>query len=283
VRTVEESRWRAQPEKILRLDGIRGSLSVRAWDKNEVEARADGPLLEIHETAEAVTVGCAADALVLVPPHQALEIGEVLGDVDLRDLKGAVRVSSVAASLSARHGGALQVGQVGADADIRHAAGAVELVDVGGSIRIRHCAGGVRARSGGNAAVRHVHGEVSVTAGGNADVEIDRLAESGVTVSAGGNVRIRLPAHEGVTLRLSSAANAVTVEGDGGSRGGREAHDLQLGWTSARGGASWCREGTRNATIRRTSLVRASPTWPKSSPFRSSDGWAALANRSRRK
>jgi hypothetical protein len=226
---VDWAKVKVEPGGRFKIETVHGNLTVRTWAKNEVEARSDSDHLELTESEGSAVLTCLTDAVLQVPPSISLEIGDVHGDVSIRDVKGPMTARTIAAGLAARHCGPISVGQIGAEADIRHAVGNLDLADVGGSVRVRHAVGDLHTIAGGNLSARMVRGRVQADVGGNADIAMDEMSSGGVDVRAGGNARIRLGEGSGAQVHLASGAGAVHVDGVTRQVGPGQTLEAQLG------------------------------------------------------
>lgn len=157
---------------IVEIENAAGSVQVRGWDRAEVEVTGElgrgAEPLELEGTDRITTIrvvlpeGCrrcdGSDLVVRVPRGSRLEIGVESADVDVRDVAGALVVSSVCGEITVAGGPAgVSAKSVSGSIEVRGASGPLRAAAVSGDVTLRGVQGTVEASS--------VSGEVLVSGG----------------------------------------------------------------------------------------------------------------------
>ncbi len=178
------------PEGLVRIHNARGELTVRGWDRDEVQVTgdaddmADGVRFEVKDGQTLIHVGVprrnhwgdGSDLEVWMPAASGLVVDAVSADVDVEGIAGAMHIRTVG--------------------------GDVEVADIAGQTRIRTVSGDVDV-SGGS-------GELYV-ASTSGDLEIEADAGTVVVDTMTGDIEVELGAFD--SLRAQSVEGALEVEG----------------------------------------------------------------------
>src|SRR6266508_3224489 len=132
----------------------RGDLEIAIWDERTIVVECDGPIDQLVQGDEALTIQGALDDLRLRVPADAeivaervrgdveargmpsLALSEVAGDVELADIAGAARIETVGGAVEIHGAGSVALaGRAGGDVEI-HGAGVVEIEQVDGDLDV---------------------------------------------------------------------------------------------------------------------------------------------------
>ena len=148
----------------LDVENFRGSVTVNAWDRNEVRVMAEGPrnAVRIHGGGSSVTVRTehqhghrSVDYRLTVPATMDLTIHGVDTDVTIRGAGGRLQVHTVNGDISAEGGsGVVELNSVQGSVSLSGGAGRAELTSVNDAVEVS----GFR----GDLNVSTVNGEVTL-------------------------------------------------------------------------------------------------------------------------
>lgn len=200
-----------------------GSISVRAWDRQAVEARVDGGRasgLDIRRDGSTLRIqlphshrdGSAALHL-RVPPAADLELRGPYADIDVRGTRGSVVAETVEGRIRVEGGsGRLTLHTTEGDVEVRDTRGQVEAHSVDGDVRLEDIVGPIL--------VEGIDGDIRLV---RIDAEDVRVSTVDGDIVFDGRIhdtgRYRLTTHDGdVTARIPEGTNASvsvsTFDGD---------------------------------------------------------------------
>lgn len=186
----------------MRVESVGGDLQVVGWERMEVQARTDGDVLTLAAEEQTIRAGCPGDLILYLPREANLQIMSVAGDADLRALTGSVQVQSVGGDLQMRNVGAVDAGKVGGDLSVRSCVGGLSARSVGGDASLRDIHGAVMIVAGADLYFRGGEGALSAQVGADAALYLRPQAGCDVSVKAGSNILLRLPARVDAELSL---------------------------------------------------------------------------------
>src|SRR5512146_1497682 len=96
------------PQALIRVEAVGGSLQADGWDRSEVQAR--GSQLRLQQSTDSVEVSCSGDVVLSIPRTARLRLDKIGGDARVQNLDAVV-----------------QIGVVGGDLDLLNLSGSVEL------------------------------------------------------------------------------------------------------------------------------------------------------------
>jgi hypothetical protein len=198
-------------------------------DGDRLRLKADSDLtLRLPHGAQVSVRSVGGDAVVRKLVEQKLAIGNVGGDLDLREIAGA-NLGVVGGDLKVKRAlGDLQVGNVGGDLEAREVDGAVKSGNIGGDLFLQAVGGPIQALAGGDVTLA-VHfkpeQEYSLQAGGDLTCRVGPEASVRLALIAGGDISIEVP-----TAQLAGNSNRKTVTLGAGAAAAnlRAGGDLQL-------------------------------------------------------
>jgi hypothetical protein len=215
----------------VRISAVPGDLRVTGWELEEISAKTDGDLLDVVLGEEVASVSCDSDLILSIPRRLSLEIEDVSGDADVRELPAGVSLREIEGDLALRMVGAVAIGTVMGDMDARES-GPLSLDDLHSDLSVRGGKGSLVVKSvDGDVSLHEVQGDVNlesvtgdlyvrgVTGNLNARVEEDAVlylqpAEGhAVKVNAEGDILLHMSARASAALTLSAGdADDIRVE-----------------------------------------------------------------------
>src|SRR5579863_533967 len=170
---------------------VQGDLSVSAWKEQTVSVETDSDLSEFHTEGDTLTIGECDDDLKLTVPQNAtiivetasgdvsiagvrhVELGNMAGDVDLRDIHGdGIEITNVAGDFSVSNASAVRVRHsIGSDAEFKNVA-VVEVETVGSDLSVQKAETVLVSTVGGDVTAREVAATIRIgVLGGDSDIE----------------------------------------------------------------------------------------------------------------
>jgi len=245
---VDESKV-AESDGLVRINVVRGEISVEGWDKNEVRVRGlldeeleefifdvDGSETEIKVRIPRHTNSWHSrdetNLVINVPEHSEITISGVSLDVDIEDVKSSVEVGVVSGDVSLEGGSDRVVLQtVSGDIEVRRITGRIKMKTVSGDIESYDAvgesvygsvSGDIRVESGGeDLKVETVSGDVEITRTDfveisghsvSGDVEISGQMKPGGIVefdSVSGSIRLGLQGEIGARFDLETGSGSI--------------------------------------------------------------------------
>jgi hypothetical protein len=235
-------------EPVIEITQVGGDLRVTGWEQNQVVAESDDAqgvsfeqdgdqlrvaaqedlTIRVPQAAQLSVRTVGGDARVIRMTSQKLAIGNVGGDLSLRQI-GSANVGVVGGDVKAKHVlGDLQVGHAGGDLEAREVAGAFKSGNIGGDLYLVGVEGPIQAISGGDTTLSVTfkpEQEYSVQAGSDLSCRVGPEASARLTLMAGGEIELEVPAAQvsgngnRKTVTLGSGAAVVSLRAGG---------DLQL-------------------------------------------------------
>ena len=232
------------PNPIVEISNIGGDLRLTGWDQSQFVAEADdedglifdhdGDRLKLQADADCTirlpqgaqvsvrTVG--GDAKIIKLSEQKLAIGNVGGDLTLRQIASA-NIGVVGGDLKVKHvQGDLQVGHIGGDLEAREIGGAFKSGNVSGDLYLVEVGGAIQAITAGDAtlSVAFKPGqEYSLQAGGDFTCRVGPEASVRLALTAGGDINLDVPVAQVVgsanrkTVTLGAGAAAANLRAGG--------------------------------------------------------------------
>ncbi len=196
------------------VDKIAGDLSVVGWEGQAVLLKGDEDEIRFMQDGEAVTVSSEDDLSLRVPRNATLTIKSVRGDMALRGVLAEVEVGEVGGDLSMRDIGSAAISAVQSDLSLRDAKGSVTVKNIGGDVSIREVKGDVELTSvADDLALRDARGNVNANVGGDVVLYLYPKSDQAYNVTAGDDILIVLPVDVNATLNLN--ADEIDVDWPG--------------------------------------------------------------------
>ena len=198
----------------LKIGDLPGDLRLKGWERDEIQAKTSGDVLEIVIEDETVSLTCDDDLIISLPQTAKIEIGAIAGDASIRSLAtslnlteiggdlvlrhvGKVDIRNIGGDLVMRHGISLKVDNVGDDASIRGVTGDVFIANVGSDLHLREVQGNLEANIGDDAVLYlHPHDDATYQVNAGDDIMLRLAADSldvEMTLSAGNHLAVNLP------------------------------------------------------------------------------------------
>lgn len=170
---------------------VHGDLSVSAWKEQSVSVETDSDLDGFHTEGDTLTIGECDDDLELTVPQSAtiivetalgdvsiagvrnVELGNMAGDVELKDIQGdGIEITNVAGDFSVSNASAVHVRHsIGSDAEFKNVA-VVEVETVGGDLAVQKAEAVLVSTVGGDLSAREVAATIRCgVLGGDGDIE----------------------------------------------------------------------------------------------------------------
>ena len=191
----------------LKIIDISGDLRITGWDRDEIQAKTSGDVLELFTEGDEITLTCDDDLILSLPEKAQIEITSIAGDARFRNLTNALKLGNIGGDLALREIGTAKIGEIGGDFFLRHAE-TLNIKTIGNDASIRNIAGDLNIGNLGNDLhLRDVAGNLNVTAGGDAALYLDPQEEMAYQINAGGDILLHLPQDADVDLSLSAGSD----------------------------------------------------------------------------
>ncbi len=191
----------------LSIEGIEAATMVVIVDHGEgLRMKEDGGVFQL---------AADSDCRVILPFGVTVTVEKVGGDASIKNLANRLVVGKVGGDLHLQLFAGATVETVGGDCVIQDASGAVEVSRIGGDL-LAEVSGSLYAGSvGGDARVIGDSGKVQLITGGDASLKFINATLPEVTVKAGGEIRMVVPADANGQLELTSGGEDIQVSASG--------------------------------------------------------------------
>jgi hypothetical protein len=193
------------PRPRIVLEAVAGDLSIVGWGGEELSVRGDEDELRLTQDGDRVVLSSTGDMSLRVPHQASLVIQTVGGDMALRGLDGDLEIGQVGGDVSIRDISSASIGAIHADFSLRNAKGNLSIKTVGGDASIREVQGNALLESvADDLVLRDVRGNLEANAG--EDVVVSLIPQPGrnYVVNAGDDLMLVLPPSADATLVLSA-------------------------------------------------------------------------------
>ncbi|MGC8855525.1 MAG: SHOCT-like domain-containing protein [Anaerolineae bacterium] len=198
----------------LRIERVRGDLSLVGWEGADILLKADEEELRLNQEGDLVTLSCEGDLALRVPRGASLTVLVVEGDAAIRGLEGAIEIGEIHGDLSARDVQVLSVASVHADFSLRGAQGEIHLRNVAGDASLRDVRGNIALDSvADDLALRHVQGNVRANVGEDAVIYLEPRPGDSCAITTGEDILLVLPANADAALVMN--ADEISVDWPG--------------------------------------------------------------------
>jgi hypothetical protein len=199
---------------------VKGAADVylQGWENEVVKVDADGEnSFQVEQDSDLIRIFGRDDLQVRVPANVTVRLENAGGDVFVSDVRSALDVQKSGGDMWAEGCARVDCGMVGGDLHVRDITGPMAVQRVGGDFD-GEVAGPLTIEGvGGDVRVQFASGAVRVRSGG--DLEANLAASDGeeVTLKAGGDIRLHVPAVLNARLDLSSGGADIHVSVNGQS------------------------------------------------------------------
>ncbi len=177
--------------------------------------------LQAEAAAQRVSLTLSRRATVRVPRQARLSLAKVAGDARVEGLDSAVTIGQVRGDLVLRQTAGAEIEHVGGDVSAKKIGGALSIGFAGGDVSARGVAGPFTAeRTAGDVYLRKAAAGARVKAGGDIALHLDFQADQAYEFVAGGDLTSRVSPEASATLALHAGGDIsvsvpdANVEGD---------------------------------------------------------------------
>jgi DUF4097 and DUF4098 domain-containing protein YvlB len=221
----------AQPQGVVDISNVAGSIDVRGWDRSDVSVHA-----ELGESVERVDVSTESGRTIIkvvlphisghhgeatlhvqIPRGSELDISAVSADVTSSGIQGMQRLSAVSGDVSAElYGGDLELKTVSGDVHLKgHGQPAqLHLSTVSGDMHLEHAAGDLEAGTVSGTLVATLDTARSVRVRSTSgDLRFDGRLSHGASFDAStvsGDLNVRASSDGGYVYEVSSFSGDIT-------------------------------------------------------------------------
>ncbi|KUG25393.1 hypothetical protein ASZ90_004785 [hydrocarbon metagenome] len=199
-----------------------GDISIKTWDRNEVQIKVDGlddeeaEYLEVKTFGDKISVryksrfgwGGDADYFVSLPSEMNLVLITTGGDINIQDnINGSIKVNTM-----------------GGDIDLQNVNGDVQLETLGGDISFKNISGSTSVSShGGDIFGGNISGSSSELKTMGGDIRLNKISNVKKVTTFGGNIDVKESSGDvelttfGGNIKLEKGENGVKAKTYGGN------------------------------------------------------------------
>ncbi len=217
------------------VEAVNGDLHVMGWERAEVLARARSDSdLSLDQRGDHIVLTCHDDCVLRTPQSATLDLVNVIGDVRVKLVRGALTVRR-AGDLGIHGVGPTTIEAVSGDCVVKSIAGDLRVNQVGGDLSARDVQGQFVATAvGGDIRIGGIAGMATASAGGDISLSLTPTPGQKCQFTAGGDISVRVPADANARFTMTSRADNIRVRIPGVSNGaGTGVRQVTLGDGSA--------------------------------------------------
>lgn len=194
-----------------------GNLSVKGWDKTEINAKCSAPdLLTLEVQEDEFTVSFLSNGSLRVPYGSTLQVSQITGDSTFKGLEGPLSIEQISGNLSLRSVGSVDVGSVNGSLSAKNLEGSLNVKVCRGNVAVSDIQGDFQVEEAidGNLSLKEIDGSSKAEARGNVSVQLDPSPESSYDFISKGNLSCRLADDASVKISIQKGANlAIRIPG----------------------------------------------------------------------
>lgn len=199
----------------VRVPSCGGELVVRGWEEPLLRVRGED---EVIEDAKGYTITASGNLTLHLPVGATLSVGEVAGDLVVKQLDGAGAYGTVHGDVVLVNVGDTELGTVRGDLAARKSSGVLSVGEIMGDVAARGIDSATFKTIHGDITVRHMAGDLTInTTHGDADLR-----------HVAGNVTIEQSNRDVNLANISGQVNVRQAAGDIRLRGGLSEGDHRL-------------------------------------------------------
>jgi hypothetical protein len=189
---------------IVEIATVGGDLRVIGWDQPQLVVEADdADSLHLDQDGERFTLRANDDCTVRLPHGAQVSVRTVGGDANLKLLEQKLAIGNVGGDLTLRQIAGANIGVVGGDVKVKHVTGDVQAGHVGGDLEARAVDGAFKSGNvGGDLFLQQVGGAVQASAGGDVTLSVKFAPEQEYSVQAGSDLTCRVGPDASARLSL---------------------------------------------------------------------------------
>lgn len=190
-----------------------GNLYMKGWDRSEVTVTAAPDNITLEESDDVVRLSCRSDCTVRLPHETSLQVGSAKGAVRAKLLHDQINIGDVHGHVDLRDVSDVNIEKVYGHLRARRVAGDLTVPLVKGNVTLRSVSGSCLLENvKGNIDLRDVDGNIETSVKGNARLRLSNLSGSNYIVEADGNIHCRIPQDANVVLDITSEAEVIRVK-----------------------------------------------------------------------
>ncbi len=184
---------------------VSGNLSVKGWDKLEVDAKGSSPddlVMDVQD--DSININCRSNGSLRVPYGTVFQDSHIKGDAAFKSLEGEISITQISGNLSLRSVESANLGTVHGNLAAKNIDGSITLNKCQGNVSVRDIRGDLMIEESiaGNLTLKEIDGSAKAHARGNVSVELDPSPESSYDFQAKGNLSCRLPADASLKVEI---------------------------------------------------------------------------------
>ena len=181
-----------------------GDVFITAWDKAELQARADAEdVLTFNKEENRAVLDSKSDLRVSMPATTALTLKSILGEAIIKGVCADIRADQATGGLIADGVGNLSAGQVGGHLNVKRSSGSVEAEQVAAIANLKSVAGPISlGMVAGHLNLVDPGSSVEATVSGNANLSLKLGAEQAIDIRSQGSITCRLDPESNVAVSL---------------------------------------------------------------------------------
>lgn len=191
---------------IVEITNVGGDLRITGWDQSQLVAEADDEdSVRCDHDGDRLSLQADADCRIRLPRGAQVSVRTVGGDANLKFLQQKLAIGNVGGDLTLRQVAGANIGVVGGDVKVKRVNGDIQVGHVGGDLEARELDGAFKSGNvGGDLFLHEVGGAIQAITAGDVKLSVNFKPEQEYSVQAGADLTCRVG--PGASARLSLIA-----------------------------------------------------------------------------
>jgi|SRR5579859_1796787 len=191
---------------VVEITNVGGDLRITGWDQNQLVAETGNEEgVHFEQDGDRLRLQSDDDLTIRLPHGAQVSVRTVGGDANLKFLQQKLAIGNVGGELTLRQIAGANIGVVGGDVKVKRVNGDVQVGHVGGDMEAREVDGAFKSGNvGGDLFLDEVGGAIQAIAGGDVKLSVNFKPDQEYSVQAGSDLTCRVG--PGASARLSLIA-----------------------------------------------------------------------------
>lgn len=201
-------------EDISRIDflDVTADLILSGWNREEIRIKDPGEGVSYEKKKNRLEISGQDEILINIPHNLEVLITSIAGNVNLKGLRGELKIKSISGDLTASDIKTLSADSIGGDLIASRIQGNMQVKNIGGDCLIDNVQGQVEVKNaGGDIQLDSIAGGIDAIAGGSGSIDFHPVPWQAYKLIAGGDLSIVIPADTSAELSIKSGARDITI------------------------------------------------------------------------
>ena len=215
---MEKLNFNLGEQPTIKIDEIRGKLTIKGWDSAEINCEASSrELLEVEEKKDNLTLSSNGNCSLRVPVNTNFQIKSVLGNLEINHISGEISIDEVMGAANVFNSSVFKADVINGNSNISQIDDQLHVKTINGNLSMRDIFGNTTVEEcSGNISVSGISGGFDLNTSGNTIFNLDPDPGKEYRVKSSGNIFCQVPSSTGFEAELVSSSgiqvNAPVME-----------------------------------------------------------------------